>query len=290
VLKEISIALWYNKEKYDNILDDPSSNIWSFFDKFLLCLVLLFPLVLIFESVWNNSITYVMELLYFDAFISSAFLLEYIYRFYKNSNKFHFVITPIRIIDLLSFLPFFLWLYAVWDFLKILRLLRIFKILRLVKRIPMTKSFINSLKDYSYEYMAVFTLYLIVLFIGSFFVYYIEKDVIWTQFTSIWTSLWWGLVTMTTVWYWDMVPISSLWKIAWSILVFLWPVMWALTWAITIMVFMETSRNEMQKKHIRWKECNRCKTKNPLEANYCLKCWEEYSLTHHWKIKWWVRL
>jgi voltage-gated potassium channel len=51
---------------------------------------------------------YEKELLYFEAFISIVFAIEYLYRFFRAKKKLNFLITPIRIIDLISFLPFFL--------------------------------------------------------------------------------------------------------------------------------------------------------------------------------------
>lgn len=276
MFEKIKNPFIYNKDKYDNMLDDPKSKAWRFFDLIILWIVLIFPIILIVESIWNNAYLYVDLFFYIDALISTVFLIEYIYRYIKHKNKIDFLYSPIRIIDLLSFLPFFLWFFAAWDLLKLFRILRVLRVLRLIKRIPLTTWFIKSLKDYSDEYRAVFTLYLIILFLGSFFVYYIESNIPWSKFYSIPDALWWWIVTMTTVWYWDIYPISWLWKLVWSILVFLWPLMWALTWAITIMVFMETSKNELQNKRIRWKFCSRCKTKNIKEANYCIKCWEQY--------------
>lgn len=277
MVEKFRLALWYNREIYDNILDDPNSNIWRLFDTCLLVLVLFFPLLLIFESVGNNWIRYGVEIVYFESFISCAFLFEYLYRFICVKNKFSFFISPSRIIDLLSFLPYFLWLVLVWNYLKFLRLLKVLRVLRLLKIIPLTDWFIKSLRNYSDEYRAVFTLYFVILFLGSFFVYYLERNIYWTAFTSIWSSLWWWLVTTSTVWYWDMSPISDWWKIVWSILIFIWPVLWALFWAITIMVFMESSESEnMLNKHTKLKECHRCRTFNPRYANFCMKCWEGY--------------
>jgi hypothetical protein len=37
------------------------------------------------------------------------------------------------------------------------------------------------------------------LFLGSFFVYFVEKDINPLQFATIPDALWWGLVTTTTV-------------------------------------------------------------------------------------------
>jgi hypothetical protein len=48
-------------------------------------------------------------------------------------------------------------------------------VFRLVEKIPLTSGFIKSLKDYLDEYRAVFLLFFITLFIGSFFVYYFEQ-------------------------------------------------------------------------------------------------------------------
>lgn len=267
----------FNSKKYENMLDDPKSKWGVFFDRIIMFLVIIFPFALIFESIWTNSVVFSKHLFFFEAFISWVFALEYFYRLYNSKDKISFIYNPMRIIELLSFLPFFLGFVAVWNFLKTLRILRVLRILRLMRRIPLTAGFIKSLRDYADEYRAVFTIYFIILFLGSFFVYFVEKDIVWTNFKTIPDALWRGLVTTTTVWYWDMAPVSTLWKSVWSILVFLWPLLWWLISAVTVMVFMETSASQERKKeHIRWKLCLKCKNKNSRLANYCMYCWEEY--------------
>lgn len=278
MIKKLKNLFIYDTNKYENILDDPNSKFGSFLDKFILILVILFPLVMIFESLDRNYLIYKDELFIFEIFISFVFAIEYIYRFLKAKVKYNFFINPLRIIDLLSFAPFFLWLFSWWFMLQIIKVLRIFRIFRLFKRIPLTSWFLNSLKNYYDEYIAVFTLYFVILFIGSFFVYLAEKDVIWTTFNSLWDSLWWWLVTTATLGYWDMVPQTINWKMFWSVLIFLGPLLWWLISAVTIMVFMETSKRlEKENDPLRWKKmCNRCKTRNPKKSNYCIKCWERF--------------
>lgn len=267
----------YDNSKYENILDDPNSKLGSFLDDFILSLVIIFPLVLIFESIWNNELLYEKQIFIFDFFISLVFAIEYIYRLIKTKKWFKFIVTPIRIIDLLSFLPFFLWLFTWWLF-KILKVLRIFRIFRLLKRIPLTSGFMNSLKIYVDEYLAVFTLYFVVLFICSFLVYFFESSIDWSQFSSIPQALWWWIVTTATVWYWDIVPVTVYGKIVWSVLVFLWPLLWWLISAVTIMVFMETSKEQDKNNQNskRRKICSRCKTRNPKKANYCMRCGQKF--------------
>lgn len=269
---------FHNEKKYESFLDDPNSKRGKKINSFLTLLVIVFMVVISIESVWDNAVEYKFEIFLFDAFISSVFAIEYLYRFFKAKDKWLFPFSLMRIIDLLSFLPFFLWLLATGNFLVLFRLSRILRVLRLVDKIPLTAWFMKSLKDYLDEYRAVFLLFFTTLFLGSFFVYYAEQWVVGTDFQSIPQSLWWGLVTMTTVWYGDMVPVTVLGKVFWAILVFLWPLLLALSSAVTIMVFTEAARNHsVTKTHLfKSKICEKCKSKNRTEANYCSTCGEKF--------------
>ena len=276
MFEKIKLHFLYDKTRYENLLDDRKNKIWVYINKFITFLVISFAFALVIESVWDNTIFFWKQFFIFDLFVSSVFAIEYLYRIIKSKDRIKFLISPIRTIDLLSFLPFFLWFFASWDVLKILRLLRIFRVFKLIRKIPLTNLFVKSLKDYLDEYKAVFILFFVIIFIWSFFVYYVEKDIVWTKFTSIPVTLRWWLVTMTTVGFGDIYPTTNTWRFLWSFLVFLWPLILALASAVTIMVFMETSKkHEVLSEHHRWKACSRCKTRNTKDSNFCYKCWEK---------------
>jgi len=268
--------LSYNKKKYDNILDDPNNKLWRKVNTIIIFLVIISVLILVFESVWDFLVTYKKELFLLDFFISTIFLYEYFYRILRAKEKVKFILNPLNIVDLLSFLPFFIWLvfspFISAEILKVFRLIRIFRVLKLAKHIHVLMWFFKALRDYKSEYRAVGILFLIVLTIISILVYHVEY-ISNPAFATIPDAFWWGIVTMTTVWYWDMYPITTAWKIIWSVLIILWPVLLAIVSAITILVFIDVIKRARIIKHKKErKKCPRCSRKNRKTAHFCIRC------------------
>ena len=267
---------FYDRDKYDDVLQDPSSTLWHILSKFIIFCILVAVGLVILETVPSLSQQYGRVFFYGDAVISCIFLLEYIYRFFKSRTKLRFIWGFFNVIDLISFLPFFLSLFfpsLVWlGILKVLRLLRILRLFEVSVKSPIALGFIKTIREYSKEYKAIFTLFASLLIIFSSFVYLIEHTVN-PGFKTIPDALWWGLVTMTTVWYGDIVPITIFWKILGACMILLWPILLAVISSITILVFMDVAESQ---KITSTKVCQTCKTRNTEHANFCLNCGNEH--------------
>lgn len=271
----------YDRRKYENIFDDPESRSGIIFNHIINLFIIFSVVIIVLETINPIDIIYKEELFYCNFLISSIFLIDYLYRFLRARKKRTFISSGFNFIDLMSFLPFFLWMifsiFRYWDTLKILRIMRVFRVLRLVRNIPITIWFVKALKIYWDEYKAVFMLFSIIIFVVSVFVYEIENPVN-PQFSSVWISLWWGVVTAATVWYGDIVPITPMWKIIWSIVILLGPVLLSVIWAITILVFTDVANTQDKLKKGKTKICIYCEKDNVIDANYCVNCWRKFKL------------
>lgn len=278
---KIQRFFYYDREKYENFIEDENSKVWKLTNFILDFWVVISIIIIILESIKPFSLSYSKHLFLVTFTISSIFLLDYIYRFLKASSKKAFFASPLNFIDLLSFLPFFLSLiFTIFfnvGFLVILRTLRVFRVLRLLRNIPITVWFVHALKNYKDEYKAIFLLFWIIIFVFSTLVFEVETAVN-PEFSSIWKALWWGTVTAATVWYWDMVPITPVWRIIWTVVIFLWPALFAIIWSITILVFTEVAHTQERIKKWKIKICPYCENENDIYANYCINCWKKFRL------------
>lgn len=263
----------YNKQKYENILDDREHQLWKKLYIFIQICVFLWVFLYMLASVESLYTRFFAVFFISDFIISSIFLLEYLYRFKRASDKKWFFLSVKRSIELVSFAPFFLgllFLPLMWlEVLKVLRLFRVLRLFDITTDAPLVQWFLRTMIRYKREYIGAFGIFFSSLVVFSSIVYTFEHSVN-PWFENIFQSLWWGIVTMTTVGFWDIAPITLWWKIFGSLVVFLWPLLLALCSSISILVFMDVA--EHSNEEFAQKVCSRCGTQNALAANYCFHC------------------
>jgi|SRR5688572_136217 len=160
----------------------------------------------------------------FEAISVVLFTLEYLLRIwsctedpkYKGSisGRLRFVLSPLMLIDLVAFLPFYVTTLGI-D-LRVIRVIRLFRLFRLMKLGRYTKSLSmiqNVVKSRKEELSLTLFSGIILLILASSLLYFIEHDAQPDVFSSIPESMWWAAVTLTTVGYGDIYPVTVLGKI-----------------------------------------------------------------------------
>lgn len=123
------------------------------------------------------------------------------------------------IIDFLSILPFILSFMGVG--MVMVQLLRIFRIFRLFKLIRYTSGFEFLARSFTDNkiHLTISTIIMgSLLLISSTLMYLVEHRVQPESFSSIPSTMWWGVATLTTVGYGDMYPVTITGKILGSII------------------------------------------------------------------------
>ena len=160
--------------------------------------------------------------LFIQGAISVVFTIEYLLRFWVSdlarpdmspaSARLKFFISPASIIDLLSFLPFWLFWVAPFDlrFLAAFRVLRVMRLLRL-RFYSKALSVVGSvLKSCAKQLVATLLLLLLLMLVASIFMYNAEHAVQPEVFDNALSGYWWALQTVTTIGYGDIYPVTIL--------------------------------------------------------------------------------
>lgn len=154
---------------------------------------------------------------YVEVISSFIFFVEYLFRLFttKSTHPFtstielriRYLFSPLGLVDIFSFLPFFLILsgWSQTPQLMLLQLLRLFKLTRYSMAFHLLA---DVLRDEAESLMVSVVLMFIILIFASVGIYIFEHDVQPEAFGSIPKAMWWAIVTLTTVGYGDVTPVT----------------------------------------------------------------------------------
>jgi voltage-gated potassium channel len=193
------------------------------FELFLIAIIILNIFAIVLDSVEEIHTHYKSFFENLETISIVLFTLEYVGRIYSIvespkykdpvSGRWKFIISPIAIIDLLAFLPFYLsFLPLDLRFLRIFRLMVVFRLFKIARYLHALKIFRQVLADRKEQLVLSFFFILFVLVLISFVMFYAEHDAQPDAFSSIPATMWWGIATLTTVGYGDIVPVTTLGK------------------------------------------------------------------------------
>ena len=196
------------KEKIDKIVETRESKSGLYFDYFIQVLILLSIASFTVETIPDLEPQTVYFLERFELVCIVIFSLEYLIRLYIAKSKMRFVFSFYGIIDLLAILPFYLALGFDLRSARVLRFLRLFRIIKLIRYNKAIRRFQNAFIMIKQELIMFSVVSLILFYLSAVGIYYFENRVQPEAFSSIFSSLWWSVVTLTTVGYGDIVPIT----------------------------------------------------------------------------------
>ncbi len=147
-----------------------------------------------------------------EIIVSFIFLFEYIFRVFKAKSKIRYILSFLGIIDLFSFLPFFIGFFNIFSN-NILLLLQLFRLLKLVRYFHGFKLLGDVLKEEAESLMVAIAIMFIIVIFASVGIYIFEHNVQPETFGSVPRAMWWAIVTLTTVGYGDVTPITPQGKI-----------------------------------------------------------------------------
>ncbi|UPT70545.1 MAG: ion transporter [Flavobacterium sp. JAD_PAG50586_2] len=198
------------------------ANTWGgrLFDLILLGVILLSVLLVMLESVEKLDTKHHHLILIAEWIITIFFTLEYVLRILSNRKPLSYIFSFYGIVDLISIMPMYLSFIfpgsRMLSVIRALRLLRLFGILNLVHFTGQESQLKLAIKASRTKIIVFVYFILIVSILLGAVMYVVEGKE--SGFTSIPTSIYWCIVTLTTVGYGDIAPVTTLGQIIASVI------------------------------------------------------------------------
>ncbi|MDP5231038.1 MAG: ion transporter [Cellulophaga sp.] len=270
------------KNKIHEIIYEADTPLGKWFDIVLIILIIISVILVMLESIKGIDAKYHGILLTLEWIVTIFFTIEYIARVISIKKPFQYIFSFYGIIDLFSTIPLYLTYFLAGSqallALRAFRLLRIFRILKLVRFLGEASQLKNALKASRAKITVFLFAVTIVSIILGTLMYLVEGEE--AGFTSIPTSVYWTIVTLTTVGYGDIAPITPQGQlIAMIIMLVGYGVIAVPTGIVTVEFGKQTKANgatsaqEGKYVHVNTQACKTCaKEGHRDDATHCYNC------------------
>ncbi|MBK6981340.1 MAG: ion transporter [Betaproteobacteria bacterium] len=253
------------------IIFEADTNAGRLFDQVLIVAILLSVGVVLADSVETIHARHGREFHVIEWVFTALFTVEYIARLSCVRHPWRYATSFFGIVDLVSVLPTWLALlfpeaHVLLD-VRALRLLRIFRILKLAAYVWEYQGLARALVSSRRKILVFLSAVMMVVLIMGTLMYVVEGPE--HGFTSIPTSIYWAITTMTTVGFGDITPKTDFGRFVAS---FMMLVGWGTLAVPTGIVTAEMTAMRMLRTPTT-RTCHECLTEGLLpEAVFCMHC------------------
>lgn len=233
------------------ILDGKHSQIGRTVALILHGLILLSAISISFETVDGLPAGLHTALFWFEVFILTVFVTEYILRLTCSAHPIRYAFSFWGIVDLLACLPALALIQSEWQVVRTIRLIRLVRLLKLFRTTTAFNRLTRAFVEVRGELIIFVVLALMVLYISAVGIYLFEHEAQPEAFSSIPVSLWWAVASFTTVGYGDLIPITTGGRIFTTFVLFIGLGVVAVPAAIVTAALLETQSvpKPLKKKH-----------------------------------------
>lgn len=242
------------------------------FDQALIALILLSVLVVVLDSVAAVEARVGLTLDVLEWCFTLTFTVEYVLRLLCVRRPLAYALSFYGLIDLISVLPTYLAMLVpeahFFIDVRILRLMRVFRIFKLTGFVSEYNALGHALVASRRKILVFLSFVLMVVLIMGTVMYVVEGPA--NGYTSIPTSMYWAITTMTTVGFGDITPKTDLGRLISSMMMILgWGVLAVPTGIVTTELALQ--RPTLGRPTTR--TCQACLSEGHApEANFCNRC------------------
>lgn len=240
------------------------------FDQVLIAVILASVAVVMADSVHDISEHFHRWLTMAEWFFTLTFTLEYVARLVCVRHPWRYALSFYGVVDLLALLPTYLALLVpevgVLIDVRILRLLRVFRVFKLTAYVSEYQILGQALRASQRKIMVFLTAVLMIVLVVGTVMYVVEGPE--NGYSSIPTSVYWAITTMTTVGFGDITPKTDLGRLIASAMMLLG---WGTLAVPTGIVTAEMAY--ARKAPVTTRTCHECLIEGHMpDANYCRHC------------------